>query len=66
MTEKTPIAPCPFCGMTGTLYSVETEKGRQYAVDCENYDCRVSVCTELCGTREQAINDWNRRIPWTK
>ena len=48
--------PCPFCGEMPTV-----TESPDYEVRCENDDCPIAPSTYRYGTREQAIDDWNRR-----
>lgn len=51
---------CPMCGNdTPKLYDFE---GDDWGVECGR--CRLQ--TVMVGTREQAVMDWNRRVPTTE
>ena len=58
------LKPCPFCGGRANLFHVPLSSGSVvHEVDCENDDCRVSVCTQAYDTPEEAAAAWNRRAP---
>lgn len=53
---------CPFCGGKASLFSCAQPDGTiTYEVDCENEDCVVNACTDMCKTKEDAAALWNRR-----
>lgn len=62
------LKPCPFCGSIAIIYpylNVE-EDFNQYSIICQNeeYECnaRIDYCDTKEQAKEQAIEQWNRRI----
>lgn len=61
------LKPCPFCG--GKAKQIETYKyvglGKsipQYYIRCDNSDCNLYVATCNRDTKEEATEEWNRRV----
>lgn len=57
------LKPCPFCGMTPTLYeSVDFGSGKvnktAYRVECNN--CRIHSSFHFLP--ENAVHEWNRKV----
>ncbi len=63
MTE---LKPCPFCGEIPVVFSsyaanaIRTFTG--YFVSCDNIDCEQLPESDRYWSKEEAINDWNRRV----
>jgi len=56
------LKPCPFCGQSAHLVTVEQPDGSEtYSVDCDNDGCVVSPYTPLYDTETEAVEVWNRR-----
>lgn len=58
------LLPCPFCGSTNIRVMLNDQFGG--AGDWQVYHdiqhgCHVSSATSLCPTKQDAIDDWNRR-----
>ena len=51
------IAPCPFCGYNGELF---TFGGDYYFIRCSNRACQAEQ--NVCHTEENTVARWNRRI----
>ena len=65
MTDMPELKPCPFCG--GEAELIMHKKGKPYAWenDCDHWvSCMAEDCCArmgFCGTREEAVELWNRR-----
>lgn len=55
MSER--LRKCPFCGYKAMLNSIT------HRVFCSNAFCMVMPQTQECDTDEDAIKEWNRRVP---
>lgn len=56
------LKPCPFCGQSAHLVTVELSDGSEmYEVDCKNVVCPVSPYTPVYDTETEAVDAWNRR-----
>lgn len=52
------LKPCPFCGGEATVKRIESIY--RYRVSCDK--CPVEVGRHWFGTKEEAIEAWNRRV----
>lgn len=60
------ILPCPFCGHTASVETMESRVGARYSVGCDNpdiHDCMGYQSLTSFGRRADAIEAWNRRAP---
>ena len=57
MNDK--LKPCPFCGKNkvGII-----EKNGKYRVICISRDCHIEPRTNYKDTKQEAIEEWNRRV----
>ena len=51
------LKPCPFCGSKAFLWSWNGGTG----VQCSNFDSFRHIVQVCAKTREEAIEEWNRR-----
>lgn len=68
-TDTTPeLLPCPWCGNQPEVCDEHPVHGHEWTVLCPSKDCHVMVTTLYVGSRETAIEYWNRRTqtPATK
>lgn len=56
--QMTELKPCPFCGGKPRFWNWKSE----WAVECCNDYCCVLPETEICDTKEAAVEIWNRRV----
>ena len=56
--EKDEISPCPFCGCRGELFCKLIDQEEFFYVKCTNGHC----LSDMKETKEEAINEWNKRI----
>ena len=62
MNNKIKPKVCPFCGKIPEVYeSNYYGYGMEYAVECVNTDCHISVIVDKCESEEMAIELWNIR-----
>ena len=54
------LEPCPFCGAEAALYA--PSKNDSWSVVCENEGVECNVRLLYCLTREEAVQQWNRRV----
>ena len=68
--NKTPLAPCPFCGGKANIASVkfseQSESAKLNSRTVGYYGQCVLCCANLsfdlcCATEDEAITAWNRR-----
>lgn len=52
------LKPCPFCGGKARFLNWKSA----WAVECCNDYCCVLPETEICDTKEAAVEIWNRRV----
>lgn len=52
------ILPCPFCGCSGGLFCKLIDQEEFFYVKCTNGHC----LSDMKETKEEAINEWNKRI----
>ena len=52
--ETTELKPCPFCGGKAGIYSLAKYEKEVY---CEN----CGAVSNICMTKEEAVEAWNRR-----
>ncbi len=60
------LKPCPFCGDFGNLCQAENQAYEDvpkflWFVRCNNKLCAIKPITPLYGTKQQAIETWNKR-----
>ena len=58
MSEE--LKPCPFCGGEADLINNDYVYEKWFA-GCHNGKCPVQPETYIHGTKDEAINAWNRR-----
>lgn len=56
---KDKLKPCPFCGKDKVSLVKEQYA---YRVICINPNCHIPPFTNWQATKQEAINDWNRRV----
>jgi len=56
--ENDGISPCPFCGGRGELFCKLIDQEEFFYVKCTNGHC----LSDMKETKEEAINEWNKRI----
>ena len=57
MSEE--LKPCPFCGNKAELFC--TKGTEDWAVVCQHPECGCNARILYCDTKEEAIEQWNRR-----
>lgn len=55
---ETKLLTCPFCGCEAEINKIADG---QYYVECSNFYCWVVPSTDICSTKEKAIELWNTR-----
>ena len=55
------LKPCPFCGSEAKLYA--DKKTQDWGAICQQPECECNARIPYCATREEAIEQWNRRAP---
>ena len=58
--SETSLLPCPFCGSEAKLCGPGGED-KQFSVVCQHSGCGCNARILYCDTRENAIEQWNRR-----
>ncbi len=60
---KDGMLPCPFCGEYPNVDEVERTvfKGGKFTVYSVEHGCTMKLSTEYRGTKQEAIDAWNRR-----
>ena len=54
------LKPCPFCGAKAILYAPSINDS--WSVICQNEDAECNVRLLYCNSKEEAIEQWNRRV----
>ena len=52
------LKPCPFCGEIPKFIRYE----RGWCVECRSNTCLIAPETPIFGTKEEAAEQWNRRV----
>ena len=55
------LKPCPFCGSEAKLFA--DKKTQDWGAICQQPECECNARIPYCSTREEAIEQWNRRAP---
>lgn len=59
------LKKCPFCGSKAVLMSDLLD--RRWGVVCQNPDAECNVRLLYCDSKEEAIQQWNRReMTWNR
>ena len=53
------LKPCPFCGSEAKLFA--DKKTYDWGAVCQQPECECNAKISYCSTREEAIEQWNRR-----